>query len=82
MKLADFFQRFRDDQEIGRDFTDAKLEVYYDNGQDVGRTVQDRRSGLAEPEILDEENAAAARDWCRRQRDRKSLETAPTHRAR
>lgn len=52
MKLADFFRRFRDDQEIGRDTTDEKLEVYYDNGQAVGRIVQNRRTTHAKAELL------------------------------
>jgi hypothetical protein len=40
MKAAEFFTRFRDDREIGRDITDATLQVYYDNGRDIGRCVQ------------------------------------------
>jgi hypothetical protein len=68
MKLAEFFQRFRDDQEIGRTITDDKLDVYYDNGQDVGRWVQDRRSQRSEAELLDDENAVTARHWYDRTR--------------
>jgi hypothetical protein len=67
MKLAAFFQRFRDDQEIGRDITDRTLEVYYDNGTDVGRVVQDRRSTRSHAELLDPDSAVTARHWCKRQ---------------
>lgn len=52
MKLAHFFQRFRDNQEIGRTPTDHTLDVYYDNGQDVGRIVQDRPSTRCVAETL------------------------------
>jgi hypothetical protein len=72
MKLADFFRQFRDDQEIGRDITDERLEVYYDNGQAVGRVVQDGRSTRSHAELLDREHADTARDWCRRQRGKAS----------
>ena len=68
MTLAEFFTRFRDDQEIGNNLTDKTLEFYYDNGQDVGRVVQNRRTTISQPELLDPEHAAAARDWCARHR--------------
>ena len=64
--LTDFFTRFRDDQEIGRDITDQRLEVYYDNGQEVGRVVQDRRSTRSQAELLDADNAGMARHWFER----------------
>ncbi len=70
MKVADFFQRFRDDQEIGRDITDTNLEIYYDNGQDVGRIVQDRRSTHSQADLLDEENAVTARHTFRERQQR------------
>jgi hypothetical protein len=69
LTAPEFFTRFRDDQEIGRDITDTKLEVYYDNGHAVGRVVQDRGSTRSHAELLHGEHADAARDWCRRQRD-------------
>jgi hypothetical protein len=71
MKLADFFQRFRDEQEIGRDSTDERLEVYYDNGQDVGRVVEHRPSTRCVADILTPDSAAIARHWCERMRTQK-----------
>ena len=71
MKLPDFFQRCRHNQEIGRTPTDNTLEVYYDNGQDVGRIVQDRPSTRCVAEILTPDNAAIARHWCERMRRQK-----------
>ena len=68
MTAADFFTRFRDDQEIGRDITDTKLEVYYDNGQDIGRWVQNRRMTLSQYDLIPDDHAAAAKDWCKRLR--------------
>jgi hypothetical protein len=71
MTLADFFQRFRDNQEIGRDSTAERLAVYYDNGQDVGRVVEHRPSTRCVAEILTPENALIARHWCDRTRSQK-----------
>ena len=64
MNLADFFHRFRDDQEIGRDSTGHRFEVCYDNGQDVGRILQNRRTFPSHAELLYPDNGAAARHSC------------------
>ena len=71
MNTAQFFQRFRDDQEIGRDHTDATLEVYFDNGTDVGRIVEHRPTTRCQSEILTPDNAAVARHWFERLRTQK-----------
>jgi hypothetical protein len=66
MKLGEFFQRFRDDHEIGRDIAEDRMEAYYDNGLEVGRLVHDRPSTREHGELLNDDNAVSARDWFRR----------------
>jgi hypothetical protein len=65
---TEFSRRFADDQEIGRDITAARLEIYYDNGHQVGRWVEHRPSTRGHGELIDADQADAARDWCSRLR--------------
>jgi hypothetical protein len=68
MRLTDFVSHFRDDQEIGRDSTYHTLEVYYDNGTDVGRIVEVRPSTRCQADLLTPDNADIARQWAKRPR--------------
>lgn len=70
MTAADFFTRFADDQEIGRDITADRMDVYYDNGQHVGHVVQNRRTMLSQYDLIPDDHIAAAKDWCTRLRQR------------
>jgi hypothetical protein len=72
MARTEFLQRFSDDQEIGRECTDARLEVYYDNGQHVGRWLENRRTTQGHGELIPEEHAATARHWSQRLRQQES----------
>jgi hypothetical protein len=67
---TEFQTRFADDQEIGRDITADRLEVYYDNGQHVGRWLEDRRTTQGNGELIADDHIAAAKDWCKRLRQR------------
>jgi hypothetical protein len=64
VKYLDHSQR-----EIGRDITDSRLEVYYDNGKEVGRVVEDRPSTQCHAEIFTPSEAHIARHSCKH-RDR------------
>jgi hypothetical protein len=66
MTRTEFLKRFADDQEIGRDITATHVAVYYDNGQNVGRWIEDRRTTQGYGEPIDREHAEAARHWCKR----------------
>jgi hypothetical protein len=63
-----FLTRFTDAQEIGRQSTAARLEIYYDNGEDVGRWIEHRPSTRGHGELIERDQADAARHWCRRLR--------------
>jgi hypothetical protein len=63
MDSSEFFQRFADRQEVGRDLTDTHLSVFYDNGREVGCWREERRTTIGQGEILSEENADIARHW-------------------
>ena len=73
---TDFVKHFADDQEIGREITDARLEVYYHNGQHVGRWLEDRRTTQGYGELLADDKAATARHWCQRLRQQQGDDTA------
>jgi hypothetical protein len=64
----DFFQRFRDDQEIGRDITEESLDIYFDNALHVGPIVQNRRNTASQAELLDPDYATTVRDCCNHHR--------------
>jgi hypothetical protein len=49
MKLADFFRQFRDDQEIGRDITDERLDPEH---ADAARDWCTRQHGKAPSHVL------------------------------
>jgi len=70
MRSADFFKRFADHHEIGRDITDAELSVFYDNGRDVGLWREQRSTTIGQGEVLSEQDADAARYWCKLVRGR------------
>jgi hypothetical protein len=78
MSWAEFARRFHHGQEIGRDATDEQLRVYYDNGHEVGCVRQDRHTTTSTLEILGEDDAASARDWCRRVAMRPSSPPSPS----
>lgn len=65
MRYAEFARRFRDHQEIGREVTDARLLVFYDNGKEVGLWREDRRTTQGTGEVLGPQDAAMARYWYR-----------------
>jgi len=60
---GEFFKRFSDSQEIGRDITDSRLSVFYDNGREVGCWREDRRTTIGKGEVLSEKDAELARYW-------------------
>ena len=63
MQSADFFKRFADHQEIGRDITDNHLYVFYDNGAEVGLWREDRPTTIGAGSVLGPEDAEMARYW-------------------
>ena len=63
MIAGEFFKRFSDAQEIGRDSTDSHLSVFYDNGREVGCWREERRTTIGKGEILSEKDAELARFW-------------------
>ena len=67
-----FFKRFSDSQEIGRDITDSRLSVFYDNGREVGCWREDRRTTIGMGEVLGEKDAELARDWFQEECGQKS----------
>ena len=60
---VEFFNRFSDAQEIGRDITDSHVSVFYDNGRQVGCWREERRTTIGKGEIVTGENADIARHW-------------------
>jgi hypothetical protein len=69
---GDFFNRFSDAQEIGRDTTDSHLSVFYDNGREVGCWREERRTTTGNGEILSEKDAELARFWFQKALGRQS----------
>jgi len=59
----DFFKRFSDSQEIGREISDSHLSVFYDNGREVGCWREERRTTIGKGEALSEKDAELARYW-------------------
>lgn len=72
MTRTTFATLFSDDQEIGREATGTRLEIYYDNGERVGRWVEHRPSTRGHGELIDREHADAAKDWCKRLRQQET----------
>ena len=64
MQSGEFFRRFSQDQEIGRDITDSHLSIFYDNGREIGCWREERRSTVGQGQVLGEEDADNARHWC------------------
>lgn len=65
MHAGEFFKRFAEHQEIGRDLTDTHLSVFYDNGGEVGLWRMERSTTIGQGEVLGEEDAGNARHWCK-----------------
>ncbi len=63
MQSGDFFKRFADDQEIGRDITDTHVSVFYDNGRDVGMWREERATTVGAGSVLGPDDADMARYW-------------------
>ena len=63
MQSGEFFKRFADHQEIGRDITDAHLSVFYDNGREVGLWREERATTIGAGSVLAPQDAAMARYW-------------------
>jgi hypothetical protein len=78
MSWAEFAKRFHHGQEIGRDVTGEELRVFYDDGERVGCVRQNRRTTTSTLEILSDEDAACAREWCRRVAERGVTTPAPS----
>ena len=68
MDYGSFSKRFREEQEIGRDNTDAELAIYRDNGNDVGVWREDRGTTIGKGEVLAPDARYMARYWFSRQR--------------
>ena len=66
MQSGEFFERFVDRQEIGRDITETHLSVFYDNGRDVGMWREERATTVGAGSVLAPDDAAMARYWCSR----------------
>ncbi len=58
-----FNARFPESSEIGREVTDAHIEIYCDSGKEVGLWRIDRRTTQGKGEILGPEDADIARQW-------------------
>ena len=52
MHSGEFFKRFADRQEIGRDITDTHLSVFYDNGGEVGLWREERATTIGTGSVL------------------------------
>ena len=63
MQSGEFFKRFTDHQEIGRDITDAHLSVFYDNGREVGLWREERATTIGAGSVLAPHDAEMARNW-------------------
>jgi hypothetical protein len=63
MQWNEFFERFTEDQAIGRDLTENHLLVFYDNESHVGVWRHERRSTEGSGEVLGAEDAARVRAW-------------------
>lgn len=69
MDYAAFTECFPESTEIGRDSSgDFYHLIFRDNGTSVGCWYEDKRTTSGNGEILSDEDAAACRDWCRRER--------------
>ena len=69
MDSAEFFRRFDDSQEIGRDITDTELSVFYDNGQEVGLWRENRATTVGNGSVLAPQESERARNWYANHRD-------------
>jgi hypothetical protein len=78
MDSTDFFKRFADHQEVGRDVNDSHLSVFYDNGSEVGLWHEDRATTIGTGSVLSQGDADIARQWFARdvQRDAANVATA------
>lgn len=63
MKWTEYVLKFPESTEIGRSMTGNELELYHDNGKNVGCWRENRRTGLGEGEILSTDNAFIARGY-------------------
>jgi hypothetical protein len=70
MTYRELLQRFTEAQEIGRELSDTQLTIYFDNGEHVGRWLENRRTTQGYGELIPDEHAATARHWCRRLRQK------------
>ncbi len=63
MHSGEFFARFADRHEIGRDVTDTHLSVFYDNGAEVGLWREERATTIGAGSVLAPPDAEMARAW-------------------